>query len=153
MTNRPSDDYAQSVQQFSHSVSSRLMAWSVMSMLGGSLLWRWGSPFGRGFGIQALVWGAIDALIAAAGLLSQRPTGTALTPHTGERQATKLRRLLWFNTLLDVGYVLGGLWLARTKGKTDAYWRGHGWGIVVQGKFLFWFDLYHALRVPKQGDN
>jgi hypothetical protein len=40
----------------------------------------------------------------------------------------------------------------RTKGKADAQWRGHGWGIFVQGKFLFWFDLYHALRVPKQGD-
>jgi hypothetical protein len=129
------------------------MAWSALSMLCGALLWRWAGPFGRGFGIQALVWGAIDALIAGSGLLAQRRTDAPLTLESSERQASKLRRLLWFNTLLDVGYVVAGLWLARTKGKADAYWRGHGWGIVVQGKFLFWFDLYHALRVPKQGDN
>jgi hypothetical protein len=152
MTTPPLNDYAQLVHQFSGRVSRRLLAWSALSMLGGALLWRRGGPFARGFGIQAVMWGAIDALIAAGGLLAQRRSDTPLTLDSGERQATKLRRLLWFNALLDVGYVVGGLWLSRTKGKADAQWRGHGWGIVVQGKFLFWFDLYHALRVPKQGD-
>jgi hypothetical protein len=152
MNTLPLNDYAQSVQQFSGSVSRRLLAWSVLSMLGGALLWRQGSPFARGFGIQAVVWGAIDALIAGGGLLAQHRSPAPLTLESGERQAAKLRRLLWFNALLDVGYVIGGLWLARTKGQSDAHWRGHGWGIVVQGKFLFWFDLYHALRVPKQGN-
>jgi hypothetical protein len=44
-------------------------------------------------------------------------------------------------------YVLGGLWLARTKGEDDEFWRGSGWGIVVQGAFLFVFDLIHARQL------
>ena len=47
----------------------------------------------------------------------------------------------------------GGVWLARTKGREDAGWRGQGWGIVVQGAFLFLFDLYHAMRVPRGEDS
>ena len=43
----------------------------------------------------------------------------------------------------------GGVWLARSKGRDDANWRGQGWGIVVQGAFLFVFDLVHARRVPR----
>ena len=133
------------VHRFGRAVSLRLLAWSVLSMVGGALLWRRGSPFWRGFGVQALGWGAIDALIAASGL---RP-GRQPSPEP-VRAARNLRRLLWFNAALDVGYMAGGFWLARSKGRTDATWRGQGWGIVVQGGFLFLFDVVHAWRVPRK---
>jgi hypothetical protein len=143
------DRYTMAVRAFARAVSLRLMLWSVLSMAGGLLLWRRGTPFWRGFGIQALAWGAIDALIAAAGLAGQRRSRDPSPAFDAPREARKLRRLLWFNAALDVGYMAGGAWLARTKGSTNPEWRGHGWGIVVQGAFLFWFDLYHALRVPR----
>ena len=38
--------------------------------------------------------------------------------------------------------------LARTKGATDEKMRGQGWGIVLQGLFLFKFDLIHGLLTP-----
>jgi hypothetical protein len=60
-----------------------------------------------------------------------------------------LRRLLLINTGLDVLYVVGGAVLALTLGVGDPTWRGHGWGIVVQGAFLFVFDLFHAQQVPR----
>ena len=136
--------YAQTVHAFGRTVSLRLLTWSVLSMAAGALLWRGGSPFWRGFGVQALGWGAIDALIAFSGLRpGQQPSAEPA------RAARNLRRLLWFNTALDVGYMAGGLWLARSKGQDDANWRGQGWGIVVQGAFLFVFDLIHARRVPR----
>ena len=137
--------YAQAVHSFSRAVSLRLLAWSMLSMVGGALLWRRGAPFWRGFGVQALGWGAIDALLAASGL---RP-GRQPSPEPA-RAARSLRRLLWFNAALDVGYMAGGLWLARSKGRTDANWRGQGMGIVVQGGFLFVFDIFHAVRVPRE---
>jgi hypothetical protein len=143
------DRDALAVRAFARMVSLRLMLWSVLSMAGGALLWRRGTPFWRGFGIQALAWGAIDALIAAAGLAGQRPSHDPSPAYDAPREARKLRRLLWFNAALDVGYMAGGAWLARTKGSANPAWRGHGWGIVLQGAFLFWFDLYHALRVPR----
>lgn len=137
--------YAQAVHNFSRAVSLRLMAWSVLSMVSGALLWRRGSPFWRGFSAQALGWGAIDATIAAIGLRPGRQPSPAPV-----RAARSLRRLLWFNAALDVGYMAGGVWLARSRGRTDANWRGQGWGIVVQGGFLFVFDLVHAMRVPRR---
>jgi uncharacterized membrane protein YedE/YeeE len=136
--------YALAVHRFGRTVSRRLLAWSVLSMVGGALLWRRAAPFWRGLGVQALGWGAIDALIAASGL---RP-GPQPAPEP-VRAARNLRRLLWFNAALDVGYMAGGVWLARSKGRADANWRGQGWGIVVQGAFLFVFDVVHAWRVPR----
>lgn len=141
--NPPPTAYAQAVHAFGRMVSLRLLAWSVLSLAAGALLWRRGSPFWRGFGAQALGWGAIDALIALSGLRpGQQPSAEPA------RAARNLRRLLWFNAALDVGYMAGGLRLARGKGRSDASWRGQGWGIVVQGAFLFVFDVVHGLRVP-----
>ena len=138
--------YALAVHSFSRSVSLRLLLWSVLSMAGGALLWRRGGPFWRGFGAQAVGWGAIDALIALSGLRPGRQP-----PADPARAARNLRRLLWFNAALDVGYMAGGVRLARSKGQADAHWRGQGWGIVVQGAFLFVFDVVHARRVPRSG--
>ena len=59
-----------------------------------------------------------------------------------------MRKLLWINNALDVVYVAGGTALIILYGNGSVFWRGTGWGIVVQGAFLFAFDLYHALRVP-----
>ncbi len=132
---------ALAVHTFSRNVSLRLLTWSVLSMAVGGLLWRRGSLFWRGFGAQALGWGAVDGLIALSGLRPGRQP-----PQDPARAARNLRRLLWFNAMLDVGYMAGGLWLVRSKGRSDAQWRGQGWGIVVQGGFLFVFDVVHALR-------
>ena len=44
--------------------------------------------------------------------------------------------------------MLGGFIFARTKGAADEKLRGQGWGIVLQGLFLFKFDLIHALLAP-----
>ena len=136
--------YALAVHTFGRNVSLRLLLWSVLSMAVGGLLWRRGAPEGRAVGAQAVGWGAIDALIALSGLRPGRQPPAAPT-----RAARNLRRLLWFNAVLDVGYMAGGVWLARSKGRDDANWRGQGWGIVVQGAFLFVFDLVHARRTPR----
>ena len=65
------------------------------------------------------------------------------------REARNLRRILLINTGLDVLYVTSGVALALTLGVDNPFWRGNGWGIVVQGGFLFCFDLLHALGVPR----
>jgi hypothetical protein len=140
--------HAQAVRSFARSVSVRLLLWSVLSMVGGALIFRGGGPFRRGFGAQAMGWGAVDGLIAGIGLAGQR-RARAAAAGDGEHAARKLRRLLWINALLDVCYMAGGVWLGRSKGGSNPGRRGQGWSIVVQGAFLFWFDLYHALRVPR----
>ena len=123
-------------------------------VIGGTLLLL-GTPFWRGFGVQALLWGAIDAAIAAFGLRNTARQRAAAKQRAAahdaasiEREARKLWRLLWINTGLDVLYIGGGILLALTAGREDLFLRGAGWGIVVQGSFLFLFDLIHARSVP-----
>ncbi len=144
------------IWDFQDALTRRLLLWSVVSMVIGAALLVFGDPFWRGFGLQAVVWGGVDAAIAFFG---RRTSNTRLLKHVAaggnpaslvEREAKNLRRLLWINTGLDVLYVVGGAALVITLGQSDLFARGNGWGIIVQGGFLFLFDLLHALAVPRQ---
>lgn len=142
---------------FNRAVSRRLLVWSGFSIACGLVLVlavRAGSsaPFWRGVGVQAVPWGAVDAGIALVGdWMTQRRRRSLADPMAEDvlaGEARTLRRLLWVNTGLDVLYVVGGVLLALTLGADDPFWRGNGWGIVIQGGFLLLFDLFHALGVP-----
>lgn len=143
----------QTIWQFQQILTRRLLAWSGFSIAAG-LGMQLGDVFWRGVGAQAMGWGAIDALIAWFGRRSaerkQAKLPDPLSPVVVVKESRNLQRLLWVNTALDVIYVMGGLLLALTKGRTNRTWRGHGWGIVIQGAFLFLFDVYHALRLPQK---
>lgn len=140
------------IWDFADALSRRLLLWSALSVAAGAVLMLSGDAFWRGFGLQALVWGVIDAAIAFFGRRSseKRRLATLGGPSIVEREARNLRRLLWINTALDVLYVAAGFVLIYTIGRDDPFARGNGWGIVVQGAFLFFFDLFHALAVPKE---
>jgi hypothetical protein len=140
------------IWQVQKQVTTRLLVWSGLSVVAGLAL-QLASPFWRAFGAQAFGWGAIDAAIALFGDYFARRRKARLShplaPDVVARETRNLRRILWFNAGLDVFYVLGGVWLARGKGRSSAQWRGHGRGIVVQGVFLFMFDLFHALHLRR----
>jgi carboxylesterase len=129
-----------------------LLVWAGASTLVGAALVVFTAGFWNGFGIQALAWGTIDGLIAGFGLWMSTRRRRRLTdsedPQRKESESRKLRRTLWINTCLDLVYIAGGVVLAATLGKDTAAWRGHGWGIIVQGAFLLFFDLIHAQSVP-----
>ena len=139
------------VRQLQGAVSRRLLVWSAISIVAGLILTLAGGPFWRGFGVQAVAWGAIDAAIAAFGAwaLRRRIAAQPDPPPEVERdEERRLSRLLRINGGLDVLYVTGGAAIAATLGQGNATWQGHGWGIVVQGLFLLFFDLLHAQAVP-----
>lgn len=141
------------IWDFQDVLSRRLLLWSALSIITGALLVAFGaSAWWHGFGVQALAWGAIDAAIALFGQLSARKRRAAGLggPETFAREARNLRRLLWVNTGLDVLYLAGGVALIRTLGAQNPSAAGSGWGVIVQGGFLFIFDLLHALAVPRR---
>ena len=123
----------------------RLLAWGAASVVAGTALLvlvaarrgaGGGSPLLANFAVQCAAWGAID--LAIAGLAWR---GLALRDVHG---ATKLDRLLWLNTGLDVGYVAVGVALAvvgwqlgRRLGLVGA-----GLGVVVQGLALLVLDAH-----------
>jgi carboxylesterase len=137
------------IWDFSKVISRRLMLWTVLSILIGLGMLLLGNPICRGFGIQALVWGAVDGLIAWFGLRrirknSQKPPSFA----EEEKETARIRKILWINGALDVVYMSAGAALVIILGPESPFWRGTGWGIIVQGAFLFFFDTVHALRAP-----
>jgi hypothetical protein len=123
----------------SRRLARRLAVWGGAStVLGGALAVVGSTPRARAFGQQNSAWGAIDLAIAA---VASRQSTPPTTP--------KLRRLLWVNTGLDVGYVAGGAWFAATtpdlRGRiSPEQARGHGAAVIVQGAALFVLDLTHA---------
>jgi Family of unknown function (DUF6992) len=123
---------------FTQTIVRRLFLWGAISTSGGVILQFTRRPFWLGVGQQAIGWGVIDAAIA---LVAGRPTSKSFNGKT-------LRRILLFNAALDVLYMLGGFIFARTTDATDEKLRGQGWGIVLQGLFLFKFDLIHGLLAP-----
>lgn len=154
------------IWQYYQAITRRLLVWSVISVVAGAALLlffssvdvlrvtppvvNWLLPIG--IGLQAMAWGVIDAGIGFVGSWITRLRRARLAdPSTAEvlsREARNLRRILLINTGLNVLYVAGGIALALTLGPDNPFWRGNGWGIIIQGGFLFFFDLLHALGVP-----
>ncbi|MGJ3237843.1 MAG: DUF6992 family protein [Anaerolineae bacterium] len=138
--------------QFQDKISKRLMRWSLLSIAVG-LLMRFGGKFGKGLGIQFITWGLVDAAIAVGGQVAKRNRIDRMRnpgkPEIKQEEANNLSRLLWINAGLDVLYMIGGyLWAKRDKGDGSA--RGNGLGVIVQGLFLFVFDVFHARNMPKK---
>lgn len=130
-----------SARTVTSTVIRRLTRWGTASVLvGGAFALPRRT---RGFGVQTLMWGAIDLMLAAV------TRGRDEVP-----QAQTLRRILLVNAALDVGYVAAGAHLAvRTPtlgGRlrpADA--RGHGLGVVLQGAALFVIDLTAARHLRR----
>ena len=133
------------IWKFESDLTNRLLVWSILSLLSGLYIWFAFNEFGRGFGIQAAAWGAVDAAIAIVGARTATRRKSTTAP---KDEALFIRKVLWINFGLDVLYILGGFWVIQTY--SESFWQGTGWGIILQGAFLFLFDLIHALRVPTE---
>lgn len=130
-----------------------LLIWGIASTVGGALLLPF-RGFPRHFGLQALVWGAIDLLLALIGrrqalLKAEDMASHRLDEADAAREAEQFRRILLFNAGLDVLYIVSGLLtLLRFRDREDR--RGLGTGIVVQGVFLLVFDILLARDVERK---
>lgn len=138
------------IASFQSQLTMRLLAWGLFNVIIGALLQGTSSPLWRAFGQQSIGWGAINVALAVFGRRGlRRKLARGYPTEEAQRDAHTLWRILWINTGLDVLYIAGGWKLARSRGDVDAKTRGHGVGVVVQGAFLFIFDLLHAIWLPQ----
>lgn len=138
---------ARDIWQQQSSISRQLLLWAALNLVGGLALQGSRDKAMRAAGQQAFGWGLINAAIAligsrAAAYRQERPD--AQSPETLSRETRNLRRALGINAALDVGYVGVGGWMASS---ADPARRGHGLGVMIQGLFLFFFDLIHFRRL------
>jgi hypothetical protein len=107
-----------------------LVAWSIASIIAGVILLLVPVSLLQGIGLQAVLWGIIDILIAMVGIFRQK-----------DQSADKAARFLRINVFLDIGYMLVGMLLSVFLW-VDPFILGNGIGIIIQGAFLFILDLY-----------
>lgn len=124
-----------------------LGTWAVGNIAVGSVLSAKKEGEDKAFHQMNALWNGVNLTIAGFGLysaLTTDPASFGLYETFDEQQ--KLQKILLFNAGLDVGYMAGGLYL-REKGKNtldlekSAKYKGWGKSIVLQGAFLFVFDL------------
>lgn len=125
-----------SYYDFQDAVGRTLLVWGGANVVAGAAAQASGNPFLKQFGMQALVWGAIDAALALLGLRGAAKKRAERSDQTV--QARRFRLIVALNALLDVGYIAGGVALARNGRNERA---GMGIGVIVQGAFLLLFDL------------
>jgi alpha-beta hydrolase superfamily lysophospholipase len=132
-------------------LTRRLLVWSAISLITGFVFWCMGTPVWQGIGLQAVLWSVVDAGIAMLGRrgLSHR-LEQPIEIVAAKREAGRFSKILRINTLLDVLYVLGGFLIVFVIGLQSPFAIGNGWGVVIQGGFLFLFDLFHLLAIPQE---
>ncbi|OAV44490.1 hypothetical protein [Lewinella sp. 4G2] len=130
-----------------------LGGWAVAN-IGTGLALRGGSEGAtRRFHEMNALWNTVNLAIAGFGYysyLQADPAGWDLA--TSMQKHQQFQKILLFNTGLDVGYVLGGLYLterAKRPGVDTDQLKGYGNSIMLQGGFLFVFDLVNYVIATK----
>lgn len=103
-------------------------------------------------------WNVVNLMIAGAGFLgSQKAMKATYQADKAMREHYKIQKILLFNAGLDLGYMAAGaVLIERSKNPINledaARFRGFGESILLQGAFLFVFDLttYFILAVDNK---
>ncbi len=119
-----------------------LGGWSIGNIaLGLALRSRTGGSRRRFHEMNA-IWNVVNLGIAGIGYL--RLGDPVNSPLAAWQENIGFEKILLFNAGLDVGYVFGGLYLlerSRQPRADEDRLSGYGRSIILQGSFLFVFDL------------
>lgn len=134
-----------------HDALGWLLAWGAGSIVAGAGLATSRRPELHQIGLQAIVWGAIDAGLALSGRrgarANQRHDPTSAS-RSAREEAARFQRIVAINAGLDLLYIAGGLRLAQTARRNSSRY-GIGAGIAIQGLFLLLYDSLLTWLVAK----
>jgi len=94
------------------------------------------------------LWNGVNLALAGFGYMSVAKLGGDGTALELYREQMSMDKILLFNAGLDIGYIAIGAWMTeRSKNiaKNADLWKGYGRSVMVQGAFLFAFDLAMVL--------
>ena len=124
-----------------------LGSWSVVNMAAGGILSTQTEGSTKYFHQMNAGWNIINLAIAGAGYLGTRKALKAdddwdLSATVSEQH--KMQKILLFNAGVDLAYMMSGVYLIeRSKNNLDNQdrFKGFGQSLILQGGFLFVFDL------------
>ncbi len=134
--------YASHQESIEHQSMITLASWGGTNILVGAVGWATSEGQTKYFHQMNAAWGAINLGIALPALLREQPL-PASRQSTIQRQY-KTEKILLLNSGLDVAYLSTGFLLKSLAYKNPSshqQLQGFGNAILVQGSFLFIFDL------------
>jgi hypothetical protein len=143
--------YARRTAEIQQAGMITLGSWAVANIAGNSALLVASDDYDD-FALMNLGWAGINLGLATIGYrgasIDAEPSLRSLS-----RRQRRLEHAFLFNTGLDVGYVFAGLWLTELANRSDRSEQlaGFGSALIVQGSFLFAFDLVMYLIQGARG--
>jgi hypothetical protein len=127
---------------------SVLAGWSVVNLgAGGIAGFTVEDPTVAAFAQMSAGWNIVNAALAVPSLIAavhRLNTPTNLTPAESLQAQSTLEDILLFNAGIDLAYIAAGFYLterARRPDADSAQLTGWGNALILQGGFLFVFDL------------
>lgn len=144
----PFDSFNSERMRLSRSATWVLGSWAGANLGAGALIMGQSAKGSEAhhFGSMTMGWSAINLAIVVPGLLSLRKDRQKSLGIPGTFRAQRSTETIYLlNTGLDLGYMGLGLWMQerglRAADEDGTRLRGFGNAILVQGAFLFTYDL------------
>ena len=122
-----------------------LGGWSLANIAVSSIGWATTENEAKYFHQMNTIWSGIDLALAIPGFLKARKADPASFSFAQTWKAqNKAEKVFLFNSALDIAYITSGFYLRGIADKDPLTYhqnRGFGNGIILQGGFLFLFDL------------
>lgn len=121
-----------------------LGAWAAGNMLvsGIAMMNTQGSTYR--FHQMNVFWNVVNMSIAAGGYFGLPSTDQVPSLTNTVNEYYNFNKILLLNAGLDIAYIAGGFYLkekAKNSDKRKALYKGYGNSVILQGAFLFVFDL------------
>jgi hypothetical protein len=137
-------DVAAAQLQVDRVAMGTLGSWAAVNLVAGTAgAFALDDPRARAFAQGSAAWNVVNAGLAVGGLrAAQRRAELAPSWPTLALEGERSRGVFLLNAGLDVGYMAAGLWLRERGLRTESpQLQGYGDALLVQGGFLFAFDL------------
>ncbi len=131
-----------------------LGSWAVANIVGGLALRSNSIGTERYFHEMNAGWNSVNLILAGAGLLAKRKEIADYQTLSNKMIATE--KTFLFNAALDIAYMTAGLWMldaSAYRQNDQERLRGYGQSLLLQGGFLFVFDLIMHQQTEKQRKN
>ncbi|TFG10359.1 MAG: hypothetical protein EU535_08325 [Promethearchaeota archaeon] len=113
-----------------------LLVWAVINIIAGIFSLFISSELIKGVLLQAFFWGLIDGILGLVALLQKKAFSLE-----------KVKKIFLVNVYLDIGYIIIGVLLILLT--VNSFLIGNGYGVSIQGLFLFIVDIIHYRHVKK----
>jgi len=121
-----------------------LGGWAAANIAGGLAFRANTSGSTKYFHEMNAIWNTVNLGIAAFGYFGAVKLATPETALGLYKEQISMDKILLFNAGLDLAYIAGGVFLmerSNTVSKNTERLRGYGMSVVMQGAFLFAFDV------------